>query len=212
MFIVIAGGGGVGRALARRLLKRGERVVVIDKDPSTCAKLREELGVEVVEGDATNINVLMKAGVNQCDAFFALVGQGSVNIMIALAAAACGCRAGRLIVRVDSDKYQEVCEMLGIKEVVNPARSAAVVISEMVRGVKLTTLAEIYDKGYVEIESHKARGEANIKALTKALSSSSEEAYHPILIIRGGVPMIPDPDLRLRDEDEVVFIKSRVVR
>ena len=209
MFVVIAGGGGVGRALARRLVKRGERVIVVDKDPATCAKLREELGVEVVEGDATDMNVLLRAGVNRCDALFALVGQGNVNVMIALAATACGCRAGRLIVRVDDDRYLEVCDMLGLKEVVNPAKSVAVVVSEMVRGVKLTTLAEMYYKGYVDVQSVRADGEESLDSFVERASSSLEGGCHPILIIRGGKPVLPEQGFKLRAGDEVVFIKTR---
>jgi len=190
-------------------VKRGERVVVIDKDPSTCAKIRQELGVEVVEGDATDVGVLLKAGVDQCDALLALAGQGKVNIMIALAAKACGCRAGRVIVRVDSDRYVEVCEALGLREVVNPAKSVAVVVSEMVRGVKLTTLAEMYYKGYIDVEGFKVSGEESLESFVKRTASRLESRRHPILVVREGEPLLPEEGLRLREGDEVVFIKAR---
>jgi len=209
LFVVIAGGGGVGKALAKRLIERGERVVVVDKDPSTCSMLREELGVEVVEGDATNMNVLQRAGVEHCDALFALVGQGNINVMIALAATVCGCKAGRVVVRVDNDRYLEVCSMLGLKEVVNPAKSVAVVVSEMVRGVKLTTLAEMYYKGYIDVESVKAEDEQYLQALVTKIAHMVGQECHPILVIRNSKIMLPEPNLKLKAGDEVVLIKRR---
>ncbi|RLF15667.1 MAG: hypothetical protein DRJ97_03370 [Thermoprotei archaeon] len=209
MLVIIAGGGGVGKALARRLIDRGEDVVIIDKDPAVCARLREELGVKVVEGDATNMEVLKSAGVDRCDVLLALTGQGNVNVMVALAATACGCRSGRIIVRIDDERYVEVCHMLGIKEVVNPSKSAAIVISEMVRGVKLTTLAEMYYRGYVDVESVKVDVEGHLNDLLSKLLDKVGGGCHPILVLRQGKPLLPNHGLKLRPGDEVVFIKRR---
>lgn len=198
----------MGRAVARRLKERGEEVVVVEKDPHTCSRLREELGVKVVEGDATHMEVLKAAGVERCDVLLALTGRGNVNVMVALAARACGCRS-RIIVRIDDERYAEVCHMLGIKEVVNPSRSAAVVVSELAWGVRLTTLAEMYYRGYVDVEGVRVEEEGHLGDLLPSLSSRVGGPCHPMLVVRQGKIMLPSHSLKLRPGDEVVFIRRR---
>jgi len=64
MEILIIGGGTVGRALAERFMKRGENVVIVDNNQENCKKVME-LGIRAVHGDAENMEVLKKAGIEK---------------------------------------------------------------------------------------------------------------------------------------------------
>ncbi|RLG60525.1 hypothetical protein DRN86_02335 [Candidatus Geothermarchaeota archaeon] len=206
MYIVIAGGESIGELVAKSLEARGEKIVVIDKDPEVCERLREELGINVINGDATDIEVLKKIKVNTADVLLALSGQSEINIMIALAARLCG--AKRVILRIDREEYFEVCKMLGFNEVIYPARSAAIIISEMLRGVMLTTLIELHHKKYIEIEGVKVNKVRAVNEIVKELSSKIGCECHPIAIVRRGNIVIPRSNAEVRPGDELICIRK----
>ncbi|MET0406210.1 MAG: NAD-binding protein, partial [Cystobacter sp.] len=67
MKVVIAGGGRVGGALAARLVSEQHQVTVVDRDPVTCHRLFEDIGVVTVCGDATDTRVLESTGIINAD-------------------------------------------------------------------------------------------------------------------------------------------------
>jgi NAD(P)-dependent dehydrogenase (short-subunit alcohol dehydrogenase family) len=59
MTVLITGGArGIGRMTAELLLEAGRSVIVLDRDISALAELRERDGLTAVEGDATNVDLL----------------------------------------------------------------------------------------------------------------------------------------------------------
>ncbi|WP_232680570.1 SDR family oxidoreductase [Nocardioides sp. R-C-SC26] len=52
--VVTGAGGGIGRALAQRLVAEGARVVVNDLDPASCTATADELGAIAVPGDCSS--------------------------------------------------------------------------------------------------------------------------------------------------------------
>ena len=67
MNIVIIGGGKLGYSLAINMLDRDFRVNVIEKNKVRAMNLANELDAEVICGDGTELEVLMKAGVQEAD-------------------------------------------------------------------------------------------------------------------------------------------------
>ncbi|MFB6346966.1 MAG: NAD-binding protein, partial [bacterium] len=65
MDIVIAGAGQVGRHVAQSLSQSFD-VALIDLDPDRVETAQYELDVMGIEGDATDIRTLKKAGVADC--------------------------------------------------------------------------------------------------------------------------------------------------
>ena len=65
MNIVIMGGGKVGESLARRVLEERHSVRLIEVSKERCYKLANDLDIEVVCGDGTNIRTLEDAGVRE---------------------------------------------------------------------------------------------------------------------------------------------------
>ena len=64
MYIVIAGAGLLGRGLAKRLVENKHDVVVVDIDEEACDKVYREYGAVSVHGDATSVDVLEDAGLD----------------------------------------------------------------------------------------------------------------------------------------------------
>ncbi len=83
MYIVIAGGGIVGRSITK-VLSKGHDVVVIDKDRENCEKISSRYGAVAIHGDATNLNTLKDSGIEKCDYALAVMREDSTNLLFTL--------------------------------------------------------------------------------------------------------------------------------
>lgn len=83
MKILIFGCGRTGAALARMMAKRGNEVVVIERDPKALSRLGEDHGCKTIIGDGLDEDVLIKAGIEQADAFVTCTRGDNSNLMAA---------------------------------------------------------------------------------------------------------------------------------
>ena len=82
MYIIIVGAGKVGATLAHKLLESEQEVAVIEHDPDRRASLEDEIGSVVVRGDATEFNVLSKAGAARAQTLIATIGNDHENLVV----------------------------------------------------------------------------------------------------------------------------------
>ena len=83
MFVVIAGGGRTGAQLASFLVSQHHEVVVIEHRPDILAHIHRELPTEVVfEGNATDPDVLERAGVARAQVLAACMGGDADNLAL----------------------------------------------------------------------------------------------------------------------------------
>ncbi|GGM91563.1 Trk system potassium transport protein TrkA [Thermus composti] len=136
MYIVIAGAGEVGGALAKAL-ERPHEVVVIDRNPEAKERL-STLDVKVVVGGATDPDTLREAGVDRADLFIASTDSDEINLLASLLAKGLG--AKEALCFVGKGGYVEVltdprtAEILGtrIDKVLWPQRAMAQEIVEVI--------------------------------------------------------------------------------
>ncbi len=83
MYIVIIGCGKTGSAVADLLSKNGEDVVVIDKDNSAFNKLSPDFTGFTINGDATEVEVLLESKINKADMAIVTTEVDTVNSMVA---------------------------------------------------------------------------------------------------------------------------------
>ncbi len=83
MRIIIMGCGRVGEQLARLLDEEGHQVVVIDYDPRALARLGPNFKGQKIAGVGFDRDVLVKAGIEQADAFAAASSSDNANIVAA---------------------------------------------------------------------------------------------------------------------------------
>ncbi len=83
--VIVCGLGYIGPIIARHYHKKGESVVVIEKDPThpEIEKMKE-LGIFVIVGDATESRILEKVKVESAQALFAVTGSDEVNAKVVL--------------------------------------------------------------------------------------------------------------------------------
>ncbi|MFP3904824.1 MAG: potassium channel family protein [Armatimonadota bacterium] len=111
MYIVIAGGGLVGKRLTSLLSKRRHDVVVIEIDPEVCEQLYAETGALAINGNATNMDVLKEARLGRADVAVALTGSDSDNMAFCLLANQFG--VPRIVGRVREPDYETAYRAAG---------------------------------------------------------------------------------------------------
>jgi trk/ktr system potassium uptake protein len=82
MYIVVAGAGKVGWNLARELLDRDNEVTVIENDRRRYLTVEQQLEHAIQYGDATELWVLERAGIQRADLVIAVTGDDEDNILI----------------------------------------------------------------------------------------------------------------------------------
>lgn len=82
MNVIVVGCGRIGARLAYSLYKRGHKVSVIDENEKSFANLPADFEGRLHEGDALNQDMLMRAGIEKCDALAAVTNYDPLNVVI----------------------------------------------------------------------------------------------------------------------------------
>jgi trk system potassium uptake protein len=116
MYVVIAGGGKIGRYIARDLVEKGHEATIIERIGTRCEQLVAETDVLVIEGDACDVSYLEQAHTDRADVFVSTTHEDDDNL-VAAQLAKIEFRVPRAISRVNTPKNVEIFESLGIEPV-----------------------------------------------------------------------------------------------
>ncbi len=86
MRIFIAGGGHTAEFVARRLIREGNELVIIERDPGRSHFLEAHLDAQVFTGDATHIEAWRRAGLEGADMLIAVTPSDESNVLACLIA------------------------------------------------------------------------------------------------------------------------------
>jgi trk system potassium uptake protein TrkA len=138
--IIIAGGGRVGFQTAEMLADRGHDVTIIERDERTVSDIADEWMTTVIEGDATDPDIIEQAGIERADAVAALTGVTGLNLAVCLAAAELtpGIRTVARIDRAVGDAYTRF-----VDAVLFPERAGARMAANEIVGSDVRTLADV---------------------------------------------------------------------
>ena len=84
--IIVVGGGKLGSQIANEFSLSNHNVVLVDQDENTLKVINIRFGGKTVLGNATNINTLIKAGIEQADVVIAATSNDNANIFVSLIA------------------------------------------------------------------------------------------------------------------------------
>ena len=82
MYVIVAGAGKVGWTLARELIEKGHEVTLLEHDRRRYLVVEQELEHAVQYGDASELWVLERAGIQRGDLVIAVTGDDEDNILI----------------------------------------------------------------------------------------------------------------------------------
>lgn len=131
---LIAGGSKIAYYLSTILVKHGIDICIIDKDLKKCEELAESLPmVSVVNGYASDNNVLMEEGLPDADCFVSLTGLDEENVLLSLYAKSAS--KAKVITKVNHISYEGVLNNLDVGSLVSPKLITADYIVAYVRGL-----------------------------------------------------------------------------
>ncbi|MEA5026995.1 Trk system potassium uptake protein TrkA [bioreactor metagenome] len=126
---IIVGGGKIGYYLLKTLKERNFDVVVIENDKRVCQSIAEDIGVEVICGDGTDIDVLIDAGINDAEVVAAVTGADEDNLVVCQIAKSIF-HITKTIARVNNPKNIAMFKKLGVDKTV----CSTAVIANLIEG------------------------------------------------------------------------------
>ena len=201
--IMIIGGTGLGVATAKRL-EQNYNVTLIHHDKEQCNKLAEQLQrTLIINGDASNIDLLVEEGLDQMDAFIALTPNSETNIIASLTAKNHGVM--KTIAQVENKEYVHISQNIGVDTLINKKLIAANNIFRFIRKGRIEAITRLsgVDAEIIEFVIHKKN------QLTK--KPLKELHYFPKSALIGGVirgeqSLIPNGSFQLEVGDKVIVI------
>jgi trk system potassium uptake protein TrkA len=116
--VVIAGGGHIGFALAKRL-EENNQVKLIERDPKQARRIAERLDSAIVlEGNAADEELLVEENIDSCDVFVSLTNSEEANILSAMLAKRLG--AAKVMALINKPSYAELMQSGSIDVAISP--------------------------------------------------------------------------------------------
>lgn len=209
MYVVIAGGGRIGRYIARDLAAKDHDVTILERVPGRCEQLVIETSVLVIEGDAGDVRYLEQAHTERADAFVATTHEDQDNL-VACQLAKIEFGVSRAIARVNSPKNVEIFERLGIEAVSSTRLISELLEEEFSVGdlIHLTTLKG----GRVNIVEVRIPAEpgTGVEVPPVRLVRDLDLPFEAVLValFRGDDTVIPRGETELLPGDEVVALTT----
>jgi trk system potassium uptake protein TrkA len=203
MYVIIAGGGKVGWNLTRELLAKNHEVTLLEHQRDRYLTIEQELEHQVQYGDATELWVLERAGIQRADLVIAVTGDDEDNMLICqMAKEKYLCE--RIIARVNNPRNREWFELLGVAPTVSATDLILRLIEHEVPSYGLVHLLDLRDERLEIIEVEVAEGSpaAGIRVGDVVLP----EGVLIISILRDGGGFVPKPDTVINAQDEVLLV------
>lgn len=203
MYLIIAGLGGLGQALAKIAATKGNNVSVIDENAAKCAAILSEYDLRAISGNATDKTALEEAGISQADGFVAATGDDAVNLMACLLAKNAGVKT--IVSSVNMKEHETIFREAGIRICENRDDLAARNLFLSLINPNAQILTTIGAGCIFEIVVN--IGSKGADKPVRDCVVSKDELY--VAIIREGDLIIPNGDTVFRPGDTIaVFTKK----
>jgi trk system potassium uptake protein TrkA len=203
LYIMIAGAGKVGWNLARELLDKGNEVTLIENDRDRYSTVEQELEHNVQYGDASELWILERAGIQRADMVIAVTGDDEDNMLICQVARE-KYLVDRIIARVNNPRNRQHFELLGIKPFVSATDLILRLLEHEVPEYGLVHLLDLPEERLEIIEM--LLGDESRAAGKRVGDLEMPEGSLLISILRDGRGFVPTPDTVLEPGDEILAV------
>ncbi len=210
---IIVGGGEIGHYLSELLLRSGIDVKLIEKDVRRCEELCTILdGASVINGDASDQNVLLEAGLENAGAFVALTNLDEENILLSLFAKSVG--SGKLVTKINRIDFGNVINHLDLDSIIYPKNITSETIIRYVRAMKNTmgsNVETLYNliKGKVEAAEFIIKEESPVVGVP-LMEMKFKEGVLIAAILRERKVIIPHGHDSIQVGDAVVIVSNHL--
>lgn len=202
MKFVIMGYGRVGSRTATILLEEGHEVVIVDSDVDRIERAAAA-GFETVQGDGSDEDVLVEAGIETAHAIGAFTPDLNVNFAACMVGTHHGCRT---VLRIDEDYREDIYEKYAeeVDDIIYPERLGAAGAKTALLGGDFNVVADLAENLQLTVLEIKDGSPAVGKRMSELELPESARIYaHG----RAREPLtIPLPGTELAVGDEVAVI------
>lgn len=211
--VMIAGGGELGHYLTDILVKSGMEVKIIEKDPKRC----EEMcmlwdDVTVINGDASDQNVLLEAGLEHTGGFVALTNLDEENILLSLFAKSAG--VAKLVTKINRIDFEDVIKHLDLDTIIYPKNITSDTIVRYVRSLKSTVGSNVevlhqFIKGKIEASEFTISDKSAVTD-TPLMELTLKQGVLVAAILRDRKVIIPRGGDMIKTGDAVVIVSDQL--
>src|SRR5436190_15351241 len=204
MYVIVAGGGKVGKSVTRSLLDMGHEVTLVEQDRDRFGQLEAEFGHVAMIGDATEIGVLERSGIARPpDLVLAVTGDDEDNLVISQIAKE-GYGVPKVVARVNDPRNQQHFDLLGITQTVCATSGLLGLVEHEVPQHRLVKLLELRQEG-LEVVEMQVPGSS--PAAGKRIGGLSlPDGVRLVSVTRDGVGEIAVGQTEIRGGDQVIAI------
>ncbi len=209
--ITIAGGGNIGRLLAKRLEKTAQ-VRIIEQNLEVCHQLSVELqNTLVVNGDSTDQQLLLDEMVDKSDVFCAVTNNDESNVLSSLLAKSIG--VARVITLVGKDTYRELADvgLMSLDHIVAPQE---ITLSSILAYIRPGDVAKVHTlhSGTAEALEIVLHGSAASSQIIGKPASTIPVPHGTTIcaVLRDGEVLIVHNDTVLQEHDHVIVFVNNI--
>jgi trk system potassium uptake protein TrkA len=203
MYVIIVGAGKVGRNLGRELIAKGHEVTLIEADRRRYLSVEDEFEHAVQYGDATELWVLERAGIQRADLVIAVTGDDEDNMLVCQVAKE-KYLCERIIARVNNPRNHDHFRLLGIQPAVSATDLILRLIEHEVPRYGLVHLLALEEER-LEIIELEVSADAPVVGISVSEIKLPEGSLI-ISVLRGGSGFVPKSDTVIEAGDEVLLV------
>lgn len=210
--VMLVGGSRTAYHLAKRLIKAGIGVKIIEQRHERCLQLAEQLPkATIIEGDGSLLPLLSEEGIEDTDAVVSLTNMDEENIVISLYANHVG--VPKVVTKVNRLEYTDMFDGSGLGSIISPRELCSAVIVHYVRAMGNTT------EGGSMLSLHRMI-EDKLEALEFAVGKSTRYTGVPLkniplrkgvlisCITHKGKTLIPNGDSCFFPDDTIIVVTT----
>jgi trk system potassium uptake protein TrkA len=203
MYVLIAGAGKVGWNLARELIAKDHEVTLVEGNRRRYLIVEQELEHAVQYGDATELWILERAGIQRADMVIAVTGDYEDNMLICQVAKE-KYLVDRIIARVNNPRNLQHFKLLDILPAVSATDLILRLIEHEVPKYGLVHLLDLEEE-QLEIIEMEVTDDAPA-AGRKVIDIDLPDGSLIISVLREGGGIVPRGDTVIEAGDEVLLV------
>ena len=203
MKVIVIGGGKVGFYLIKTLKNKKHDITLIEKDKELCEKISDQIDIDIINGDGTDIEVLKDADIDVADVVAAVTGKDEENLVICQVAKQ-NFNIQHTMARVNNPKNQALFKTLGVDNTVCSTQVITNLIDWECESDKIKII-QTFERGemvLVEVEI-----DNKINWCNKAIKDLDIPINTVIVsVFREGQVIYPKGNTIIQDHDKVVIV------
>lgn len=209
--ITLIGGGVISYYLAKQLIDSNCKVKIIEIDRDRCYELKQLLpNASIIEGDASDRELLLEEGINETDAFITLTGLDEENIILSLYAK--HQNVSKVITKINKISYYDILSNLNLSSIISPKIITANNILRYIRSLqnayqsRVETLYKLINNQVEALEFLITQDGPITNIQLKDLNLKDDLLI--AVIIRGTKIIIPTGDDLIMPQDRVIIVTT----